>query len=68
MAMSGGGSRGRGDGRESKEQRREKKGKRPKKVFNSEGVGPNYKKGSSQGRGGGLRGVRGGKVSKRGRR
>ena len=64
----GGGGRGRGDGRESKEQRREKKGKRPKKVFNSEGVGPNYKKGSSQGRGGGLRGVRGGKVSKRGRR
>merc|ERR1712037_630173 len=48
----GGGGRGRGDGREGREQRTEKKGKRPTKVFNSEGVGPNYKKGGGQGRGG----------------
>ena len=65
----GGGGRGRGVSREGREQRREKKGKRPTKVFNSDGVGPNYKKGGGQGRGGGgLRGVRGGKVGKRGRR
>ena len=40
---------------------KKKKGKRKVKVFNSEGVGPNYKKGSSA-----LRGVKAGKVQKRG--
>merc|ERR1712240_357529 len=39
---------------------RDEKKKRTRKVFNSDGVGPNFKKGSS----GQLRGVKGGKVVK----
>ena len=58
-----------GDRRKSKDGGREKKMRKPK-VFNSDGVGPNYK-----GRGGGggapsakptkMRGVKGGKIQKR---
>jgi len=57
------------DGRDNKKEKRDwkdKKAKRPTKVFNSDGVGPNYKKGVS-GKAP-LRGVRGGKISKRTRK
>jgi hypothetical protein len=53
------GDRG-GDG-DRRRQDKNKKGKRKVKVFNSEGVGPDYKKGSSA-----LRGVKAGRVQKRG--
>jgi hypothetical protein len=54
------GDRG-GDGGDRRRQDKNKKGKRKVKVFNSEGVGPDYKKGSSA-----LRGVKAGRVQKRG--
>jgi hypothetical protein len=54
-----------GDGDQRLQKRdgdKKKKGKRKVKVFNSDGVGPNYKKGG----GDDLRGVKAGRVQKRG--
>ena len=60
----GGGRGGRGGGgRDDSAGFRDKKAKRPTKVYNSEGVGPDYRKGSSKG-GSRLKGVRGGKIQK----
>merc|ERR1712083_537925 len=77
----GGGSRGRGRGGSSGLNRSDSKGRKGKKaekgedrksnkgrlsVFNSDGVGPNFKQGGPKKNK--LKGVRGGKVSKRGRK
>jgi len=60
-----------GDGTNKREGIRDKdkkgKKKRPTKIFNSDGVGPNYKKSSGASKTG-LKGVKGGKISKRKRK